>query len=168
MAIPVSIIVDVIKTLIELAVKGVININNINKQTKEKLKNVYLEINRNRFILQQCGLLKTSRIAVDDKTFISTVKQLANKEIYPLYNFNKRGIFFPDSKKAVALRKTQYAINYIVTQIDHLKVLTKIKRNDNAGGLRLLVRLRTLDKHLATLEKALLPLGKGKQKIKSA
>jgi len=154
MAIPELIIEEALKTIIE----GIKTICGINAQTKEKLKKVYLEIKNNRFILGQSGLLKTPRIAVDDKTFISVVKNLSNKEIHPLYDFNKRGIFFPDGKKAVARRKKQYAINYIVTQIIYLKALIKNIRNSNAPTLRLIVRLRTLDKHLATLEKVLLPL----------
>jgi len=126
-----------------------------NKQVKEKLVKLHFEILDNKTQLKQSGLLNTNRIAVDDKTFINAVKKLSNYEIKPLFKFNKRGIVFSNSKKAVQRRKTQYSINYVVTQIDWLKTLIKIKRNKHAPIVRLSVRLKTLYKHLETLEKIL-------------
>jgi len=159
MAIPNIIIEEVLKILVEgiktVVVKGA--------QTKAQLVKVYQEIKHNIFVLEQSGLLETHGIAIDDKTFISLAKNLSIKEISPLYKFNKRGIFFPNSKKAIALRKTQYAINYIVTQIGNLKDLTNIKRNRYAKDIRILYRLRTLYKHLAQLEKTLHPIDKRKK-----
>jgi len=157
MAIPELVIEEALKALIGLAVQGITALVGIRAQTKTQLVKVYQEIKRNRFILDQSGLLETHGIAIDDKSFISVAENLDNKEISPLYRFNKRGVFFPDRKKAVARRKTQYAINYIVEQIGNLKDLTKVKKNRNAKSVRLLTRLRTLDKHLSQLEKALRP-----------
>jgi len=162
MAIPEFIIEEALRTLAE----GIKNFLKMKAQTKAQLVKVYQEIRHNRFVLEQSGLLETHRIAIDDKTFISVAKKLANKEISPLYKFNKRGIFFPDSKKAIALRKTQYAINYIVEQIGYMKDLPEITRNRYAKDIRLLPRLRTLDKHLAALEKTLRPIDKRKKIIK--
>jgi hypothetical protein len=132
----------------------------LSKKAKEKLVKVHLEILKNRDILKNTGCLKMTHIAVDDKTFISTVKKLSNEEITPLFTFTKRGFIPPARKKEVQRRKTQYAINYVVTQIDSLKTLIDVRRNSAAPAVRLCVRLRTLDKHLATLEKVLRPVKK--------
>jgi len=151
-----AVIVEVLKWLL-----GVIgDITSINKKAKERLVNVYREICKNRDILKHSGLLNTNGIAVNDRTFISVAKNLSNTQIEPLFAFNKKGIILPNGKKAIQRRKTQYAINYVVTQIDALKALTSVKRNHSAPAVRLSVRLGTLDKHLETLEKVLHPVKK--------
>ena len=154
-----ALIIEVVKVIVWL-VDGGKSIFIKNKQVKEKLVRVYREIIKNKNTLKQSGLLNTNRIDVDDKIFISVVKNLSNVEIEPLFAFNKRGFIAPNGKKAIQRRKTQYAINYVVTQIDALKALTSVKRNHSAPAVRLSVRLGTLDKHLETLEKVLRPVKK--------
>jgi len=148
-------IAETLKGLLGLAVEGIKYLILINKQAKQKLCKVYLEIRKNRDVLKQSGCLKMTGIAVDDKTFISVVKRLSNTQIKPLFAFNKKSLISFNKKKEVQRRKTQYAVNYIVIQIDALKTLISIKRNSSAPAVRLSYRLRTLDKHLATLEKVL-------------
>jgi len=152
-----ALIIEVVKVIIGL-IDGGKSIIIKNKQVIEKLVRVYREILKNKNTLKQSGLLNTNRIDIDDKTFISVVKNLSNVEIEPLFAFNRKGIIAPNGKKAIQRRKTQYAINYIVTQIDALKTLLNVKRNHNAPAVRLTVRLRTLYKHMETLEKVLLPV----------
>ena len=132
------------------------------EKTKERLVKVYLEICRNKTILLNSGLLQTSVITRDDDTFIDTVKKLSNKEITPLYKFNKKRLFLPKGKKAIERRKKQYALNYVVRQINDLKIIAEGSRTKNAPAVRLSIRLKTLEKHLTVLENTLSPVGKKK------
>jgi len=157
-----TIIADVIIGILSLAVNGAKARNGMKKEVQAKLVKVYLEVCKNKTILIQSGLLKTSRITYDDDTFISIAKKLSNKEITPLFKFNEKRIFFPNAKKEVERRKTQYALNYIVKQIDALEAIATVKRNRNSPDIRILPRLKTLEKHLTTLEKVLSPVGKKK------
>ena len=151
---------ETLKMLFSLTVDGIKSINSINKKAKQKLGKVYLEILKNRNTLKQSGLLKMTGIDVNDKPFIRAVKNLSIAEIEPLFEFNKRGIKSPGRKNSEQRRKTQYAVNYVVTQITGLKSLISVRRNNNAPPVRLSYRLNTLDKHLETLEKILRPIGK--------
>ena len=149
-----------LQVLLDLAVSGAKALNKLNKDAREKLIRVYRETIRNKKALEVSGCLNTPRLNRDEEAFISVVKVLSNTELAPLFKINKRGMFYPDTKKKVKQRKTQYAINYVVTQIDVLKDLIQVKRNKNAPALRLGIRLNTLYKHLSTLEKVLYHLGK--------
>ena len=156
---------ETLKGLLGLAVDGVKSLILIKKQARQKLVKVYLEILKNRNTLKLSGLLNTKGIDVNDKTFISAVKNLSYIQIEPLFAFNKKSLIFPNRKKEVQRRKTQYAINYIVTQITGLKSLISVRRNNNAPPVRLSYRLNTLDKHLETLEKTLQPIGKKRKDL---
>ena len=143
-------------SLIKLAVSGATAKAGMKKEVQAKLTKVFLEVRRNKTILEQSGCLKLPSIRYDDKVFVRTIKQLKNTEITPLYKVNRPRMFFPDRKKEIERRKTQYALNYVVTQIDDLHIIVNGKRTDTSPALRLSVRLRTLHKHLTTLEKVLL------------
>ena len=144
--------------LLNIAIEGSKALFTMRGEVKKKLARVYLEIRKNKVILLQSGILDTSPVICDDKTFIDVAKKLSNKETSALYNYNKKGILFPNRKKAIQRRKTQYALNYIVKQIDDLSVIAGAKRNSNAPVTHISVRLKTLVKHLNTLEKVLLPV----------
>jgi hypothetical protein len=101
---------ETLKGLLGLAVEGIKYLILINKQAKQKLGKVYLEILKNRNTLKISGLLNTKGIDVNDKTFISAVKNLSNVQIEPLFAFNKKSLIFPNRKKEVQRRKTQYAV----------------------------------------------------------
>jgi hypothetical protein len=132
------------------------------KEYRDKIKKVYLEVHQNKNAMEISGYADISPLTSDNKTFISLVKVLKNTEISPLVKSNSKGFFFPNRKKAVAQRQTQYAINYVITQINDLKSIVHLKRADKASALILKRRLNTLYKHLNTLEKVLSPLGKKK------
>ena len=152
---PALIITQALTGLIGLAVDGLRHNSKIQKEAKEKLKRVYREIALNKTLLEKSGCLACKGISVEDKTFISLAKELRNDETAPLYKYNKRRLIFPDTEKEVKRRRVQYALNYVITQIDALKAFAKLKRKDGAPGIRLGVRLRTLHKHFSTLEKIL-------------
>ena len=153
---------EIIIALLNLAVNGVKALIGINNKTKESLVKLYLEVCRNKTVLAQSGLLKTPVITCDDDTFKDAVKRLSVKETAPMYKYNGKRIFFPNSKKEIERRKTQYALNYTVKQIESLKIIADGKRNKNAPKVRLTVRLKTLYKHLTQLEKVLSPVSKKK------
>jgi len=152
----------IIIAVLNLAVNGAKALIGMNKKTKEKLVKVYLEVCRNKTVLTQSGLLNTANIACDDDTFTAAAKKLSNDETTPLFKFNEKRIFFPNGSKEIERRKTQYALNYTVKQIDDLKIIADGKRNKNAPKVHLTVRLKTLYKHLTQLEKVLLPVRKKK------
>ena len=152
-----------ISGLLTLAVNGTIALVTMNKEIKEKLIKVYLEVLHNKSVLKNSGCLEISPLAYANKFFVSAVKQLKNKEIIPLYKFNTKSVIVPNSKKEEKRRKTQYAINYVITQIDDLKNIVTVKRGGKVT-VRPALRIKTLAKHLDTLEKVLSPLGKEKNK----
>ena len=160
MTIPPFVLELALKALLNLAVIGAKALHNLNKQARDKLVRVYREVLKNKKALEATGCVTTPRLASDDETFVSLVNVLSITELEPLFKINKRGLFFSDTAKKVKQRKTQYAINYVVTQIEALKDLARLKRNNNAHTLRLGRRLNTLHKHLATLEKTMYHLGK--------
>ena len=160
MTLPPFVLEMALQVLLDLVVSGAKALNNLNKDAREKLMRIYRETIRNKKALEVSGCLDIPRLNQDEKAFISVVEVLSNTELAPLFKINKRGMFFPDTKKKVKQRKIQYAVNYVVTQIDVLKDLIQVKRNKNAPALRLGIRLKTLYKHLSTLEKVLYHLGK--------
>jgi len=146
---------DIIPALVDLAVQGVKALAEAKKAERAKLVRLYREVHANRFLLAKSGLLKAKKPAIGDSAVQSNIRKLSNRELSPLYKVNRRKIMFPDAKRNVERRRQQYAINYIITKIDELKTLAKLERNGDAPAVRLAVRLRTLDKHLATMEKVL-------------
>jgi hypothetical protein len=154
--------VEIIIAIMSLVTNGAGALAKMKKEEREKLKRVYLEVLQNKKAMELSGYADISPLTSDNKTFISLAKVLKNTEIKPFFKFNSKGLFFSNSRKAAARRRTQYAINYVITQIDDLKNIVSLKRADKAFSLILKRRLNTLYKHLNTLEKVLSPLGKKK------
>jgi hypothetical protein len=148
----------IIKLLINLLIYGAKALINMKTEARQKLHSLYLELRTNKILLENSGLLNTKNIKITDEASVSLIQNLNNTEITPLFKFNSRGIIFPNSNWAVKRRKTQYAINYIVSTIKNLKALSNQKTTSNARAVRLSIHLRTLHKHLAEMERVLLPV----------
>jgi len=151
---------EVILSLFKLIIDGTKALINMKKEVREKLVRVYLEVLNNKSVLENSGYQEISPLNYDNKVFISIAKQLKNTEISPLYKFKKKESLFQNRKKEIERRKTQYAVNYIITNINDLKNITKAEKSNKTKNLRIKVRLNTLYKHLDMLDKVLSPVGK--------
>jgi len=152
------IIATVFDALIALIIKGINALILMTPKARKKLKAVYLEVCANRNVLAKTAGKKCEDALHGSQAFIDLANGLSNVETKPLFKESKtvrRSRLIKGSKKREQINRVQYALNYTVRQIDDLKALAKLK---TAKGLRLTVRLRTLDKHLATLEKVLQPV----------
>jgi RecA/RadA recombinase len=153
--IPEILIATAIEALFALIIKGIKALIFMAPEARKKLKAVYLEVCANRTVLAKTAGKKGEDAPHGSQAFIDLANGLSNAETKPLFKESKtvrRSRFIKGSKKREQINRVQYALNYTVRQIDDLKALAKLK---TAKGLHLSVRLRTLDKHLETLEKVL-------------
>ena len=150
-----TIITSTIDNLFALAEKGIKYIVNLKHEARKKLKAVYLEVNANKTLLEKTAGRNGEGVRHGTKEFSRFAKELTTTETAPLFKENKtirRSRIVKGGSKREKINRIQYALNYTVRQIGELKALAKQK---TVTGLRLSVRLRTLAKHLAELEKVL-------------
>ena len=150
-----SLITTALGSLIGLAINGIKWLVNLKPEAIKKLKAVYLEVKTNKALLEKTVGKDGKGVALGTKKFKALAAGLSNEATKPLfkeYKTIRRGKIAAKDKQREQINRIQYAVNYIVCQIDELKAFAKQK---TTSKVLLSVRLRTLVKHLGELEKVL-------------
>jgi hypothetical protein len=150
-----TIIASAADALVGLVTDGIKILIKLKPEARKKLKAVHREIAANKTLLDHTIDKDGYGVNCGTPEFSDLAESLSNAETAPLYKEYKtlqHSHIVKGGKKREQINRIQYALNYTVRQIDDLKILAKQKKPKR---LRLSVRLRTLAKHTAVLEKVL-------------
>jgi hypothetical protein len=133
---------------------GVQKLITLKPAARQKLKAVYLEIRSSLNAMKPFAVNGFAALSLASPDFTALVKNLSNRETAGLYNditVIRRGLPVKGFRKGAQYRRVQYALNYTVCGINDLKDFVKNKTKPGPA-VRLSVRLKTLHRHLVSLE----------------